>query len=299
MEILNEKKTIIEMNKIPEHIIDDIMQTSRIEEVIGDFVQLKKAGSNLKGLSPFNDEKTPSFVVSPSKQIFKCFSSGKGGTAVTFLMEMEQFSYPEALRWLANKYGIEVPLEKELSVEELNLKNERDSLFVINEFASKYFKSNLFETKEGISIGKSYFIERGYTEETIQKFELGYALNVFDAFYKQSIEKKFNKEYLLKLGLIKEANEKVFDFFKGRVMFPIHSVTGRVLGFGGRVLGNEKNVAKYFNSPESAIYFKSKILYGLYFYNYVTIYNFHHDFCLVYGIFLKNHCRYNSSTFKL
>ena len=171
------------MNKIPEHIVEEIFQTARIEEVIGDFVQLKKSGSNLKGLSPFNDEKTPSFVVSPSKQIFKCFSSGKGGTVVTFLMEMEHFSYPEALKWLADKYGIVMPEQRELSAEELAYKNERDSLFIINEFACQYFKEKLSSSKEGKSIGMTYFKERGYIDETIEKFELGYSINSFNDFF--------------------------------------------------------------------------------------------------------------------
>lgn len=253
------------MNKIPDHIVEEIFQVSRIEEVIGDFVQLKKTGSNLKGLSPFNDEKTPSFVVSPAKQIFKCFSSGKGGTVVTFLMEMEHFSYPEALRWLANKYGIVLPEERELSADEIAFKNERDSLFIINEFALKYFNENLTKNKEGKAIGLSYLKERGYSEETIEHFQLGYSIADFQDFYNVAINKGLKKEFLLSTGLVKESNNKVFDFFKGRVMFPIHSITGRVLGFGGRILTNEKNVAKYFNSPESAIYNKSKILYGMYF----------------------------------
>ncbi len=227
------------MNKIPEHIVEEIFQTARIEEVIGDFVQLKKSGSNLKGLSPFNDEKTPSFVVSPSKQIFKCFSSGKGGTVVTFLMEMEHFSYPEALKWLADKYGIVMPEQRELSAEELAYKNERDSLFIINEFACQYFKEKLSNSKEGKSIGMTYFKERGYIDETIEKFELGYSINSFNDFLHAATEKGFKKDLLVKLGLVKESNGKSFDFFKGRVIFPIHSVTGRLLGFGARLLGSD------------------------------------------------------------
>jgi len=253
------------MSRIPQHIIDEIFQTARIEEVISSFVQLKKSGSNLKGLSPFTDEKTPSFVVSPAKQIFKCFSSGKGGTVVSFLMEKEQFSYPESLRWLAEKYNIEIPAEKELSAEEMAVLNEKESLFIINDFAKKYFCENLKNTDEGKSIGLSYFKERGFSNETINKFELGYCLNSSDSFFKEASSNGYKKEYLEKLGLIKTKENKSFDFFRGRIIFPIHSASGRVLGFGARTLLKEKKIAKYFNSPENPIYNKSDILYGLYF----------------------------------
>ena len=170
------------MSIIPAHIVDQIMQTSRIEEVIGEFVQLKRAGSNLKGLSPFTDERTPSFVVSPAKQIFKCFSTGKGGTVVTFLMEKEHFSYPEALRWLATKYNVEIPELAEPSAEELAQRNERDSLFIINEFAKNYFADNLLKNEEGIAVGLSYFEERGFRRDIIERFQLGYCLNSGDDF---------------------------------------------------------------------------------------------------------------------
>lgn len=253
------------MSKIPPHIIDQIMQTSRIEEVIGEFVQLKRAGSNLKGLSPFVDEKTPSFIVSPAKQIFKCFSSGKGGTVVSFLMEKEHFSYPEALRWLANRYGIEIPEETAPTPEELAEKTERDSLFIINEFAKNHFIHNLHETEDGKAVGLTYFEERGFRKDIIEKFQLGYCLNVSDDFTKSAIEKGYKLEFLEKVGLVKTKDDRHFDFFRGRVMFPIHSITGRVLGFGGRTLFTDKKIAKYFNSPESIIYNKSEILYGLYF----------------------------------
>lgn len=250
---------------IPPHIVDDIMQASRIEEVIGEFVNLKRAGSNLKGLSPFTDEKTPSFVVSPAKQIFKCFSTGKGGTVVTFLMEKEHYSYPEALRWLADKYGIQVPEDKPATAEELAAISERESLHIINEFARDHFKHNLHETNEGKKIGLSYFIERGFRPEIIEKFQLGYCLNKGDDFTQSAISKGYNPEYLEKVGLTKSKEESRFDFFRGRVIFPIHSISGRVLGFGGRTLLNDKKIAKYFNSPESIVYNKSQILYGLYF----------------------------------
>ncbi len=253
------------MSKIPPHIVDQILQTARIEEVIGEFVQLKRAGSNLKGLSPFTDEKTPSFVVSPAKQIFKCFSTGKGGNAASFLMEKEHFSYPEALRWLAKRYQIEVPEEREATAEELAALNERESFLIINEFAKNTFANMLLETEEGKAIGLSYFEERGFTRATIDKFQLGYCLNTGAAFTQLALEKGYNKAYLEAIGLSKSKEERSFDFFKGRVMFPIHSISGRVLGFGGRTLLSDKKVAKYFNSPESIIYNKSEILYGLYF----------------------------------
>lgn len=250
---------------IPPHIVDDIMQASRIEEVIGEFVQLKRAGSNLKGLSPFTDEKTASFVVSPAKQIFKCFSTGRGGSVVTFLMEKEHYSYPEALRWLADKYGVPIPDDRPQTAEELEAISERESLHIINEFAKNHFASNLVNSNEGKKIGLSYFVERGFRQDIIEKFQLGYCLNVSDDFTKAAQEKGFKLEYLEKVGLTKSKDDRHFDFFRGRVMFPIHSVSGRVLGFGGRTLSSEKKIAKYFNSPESIIYNKSEILYGLHF----------------------------------
>lgn len=253
------------MSKIPPHIVDQILQAARIEEVIGEFVQLKRAGSNLKGLSPFTDEKTPSFVVSPAKQIFKCFSTGKGGNAASFLMEKEHYSYPEALRWLAKRYNIEVPEERQATAEELAALNERESFLIINEFAKNTFSEMLLNSQEGKAIGLSYFEERGFTKATIDKFQLGYCLNTGAAFSDLALEKGYNKTYLEAVGLTKTKEARTFDFFKGRVMFPIHSVSGRVLGFGGRTLLSDKKVAKYFNSPESVIYNKSEILYGLYF----------------------------------
>ena len=253
------------MARIPPHIIDEIMQTSRIEEVIGEFVNLKRAGSSLKGLSPFTDEKTPSFVVSPAKQIFKCFSTGKGGSVVTFLMEKEHYSYPEALKWLANKYNITLPEEAEQTAEELAAVTERESLHIINEFAKNHFMERMHQTDEGKAIGLSYFIERGFRQDIIEKFQLGYCLEKGNDFTESAKNKGFKLEYLEKIGLVKSKDDRHFDFFRGRVMFPIHSVTGRVLGFGGRTLLADKKIAKYFNSPESIIYNKSDILYGLFF----------------------------------
>jgi len=253
------------MSRIPAHLIDEIMNTARVEEVIGEYVQLKKAGSNYKGLSPFTEEKTPSFVVSPAKQIFKCFSTGKGGTVVSFLMEIEQFSYPEALRWLAERYNITLPESKPLTPEEQLELTERESLQIVNTFARDFFVDTIHNSKEGKLIGYSYFKERGYTPETIKRFELGYCPKEEKSLTETAIEKGYKQVYLEKLGLTKTSGKRRFDFFSGRVIFPIHSVSGKVLGFGGRILGSEQKTAKYFNSPESILYDKSRILYGMYF----------------------------------
>ena len=243
--------------------IDSVFATARVEEVIGDFVQLKKSGSNFKGLSPFTDERSPSFMVSPVKQIWKDFSSGKGGNVVAFLMEHEHFTYPEAIKYLAKKYGIEVE-ETEQTSEEKEQQNERESLYLANEFANKYFQKTLLKTDQGQAIGLSYFKERGFTEETIKKFQLGYSLDEWQAFTDEALGKGYDLNFLEKTGLTIVKEDKRFDRFKGRVMFPIHSMSGRVLGFGGRILINDKKAAKYLNSPESDIYHKSKILYGIY-----------------------------------
>ncbi|MDK2770942.1 MAG: DNA primase [Flavobacterium sp.] len=248
---------------ITQNTIDAVFETARVEEVIGDFVQLKRAGSNLKGLSPFVNEKSPSFMVSPVKQIWKDFSSGKGGNVVTFLMEHEHFSYPEAIRYLAKKYNIEIE-ETEQTSEENALANEKESMYLVSEFASKYFQNVLLNTEEGKAIGLTYFKERGFTNETIKKFNLGYSPDVWDAFTSEALGKGYKLEFLDKTGLTIVKEEKQFDRFKGRVMFPIQSMSGRVLGFGGRILTNDKKAAKYLNSPESEIYHKSKILYGIY-----------------------------------
>ncbi|MAQ74949.1 MAG: DNA primase [Aquimarina sp.] len=249
---------------IEKSTIDAVFDTARVEEVIGDFVQLKKSGTNYKGLSPFTDERTPSFMVSPVKQIWKDFSSGKGGNVVAFLMEHEHFTYPEAIKYLAKKYNIEYQ-ETEQSEEQKEQASERESMYLVSEFANKFFKNALHNSEQGKAIGLSYFKERGFTEETIKKFELGYSPDSWDAFTSEAIRKGYQLEFLEKTGLTIVKEEKQFDRFKGRVMFPIQSMSGRVLGFGGRILTNDKKAAKYLNSPESEIYHKSKVLYGIYF----------------------------------
>jgi DNA primase len=249
---------------ITRETIDKVFETARVEEVIGDFVQLKRAGSNFKGLSPFSDERSPSFMVSPVKQIWKDFSSGKGGSVVTFLMEHEHFTYPEAIRYLANKYNIEIE-ETEVSQEDKIEANEKESMYLVSEFAKNYFHETLLNTEEGKAIGLSYFKERGFTNETIAKFGLGYSPESWDAFTKEALAKGYQLEFLEKVGLtITREDGKHFDRFKGRVMFPIQSLSGRNLGFGGRILTNDKKAAKYLNSPESEIYHKSKVLYGIF-----------------------------------
>lgn len=248
---------------ISKDTIEKVFETARVEEVIGDFVQLKRAGSNLKGLSPFVNEKSPSFMVSPVKQIWKDFSSGKGGNAVTFLMEHEHFTYPEAIKYLAVKYNIEIE-ETVQSDEDVAQANEKESMYLVSEFAQKYFHHILLETDEGKAIGLSYFKERGFSADTIKKFGLGYSPETWDAFTKEALGKGYKLDYLDKTGLSIVKEDKQFDRFKGRVMFPIHSMSGRVLGFGGRILTNDKKAAKYLNSPESDIYHKSKVLYGIF-----------------------------------
>ncbi len=250
---------------ISKETIEKVFDQARVEEVIGDFVQLKRSGSNMKGLSPFVNEKSPSFMVSPVKQIWKDFSSGKGGNSVTFLMEHEHFTYPEAIKYLANKYGIEVE-ETIVSNEDIEQANEKESMYLVSEFARDYFHKTMLNTDEGQAIGLSYFKERGFTKETIEKFQLGYSPDIWDAFTKEALGKAYKLEYLEKTGLtiVKQEDGKTFDRFKGRVMFPIQSMSGRVLGFGGRILTNDKKAAKYLNSPESEIYHKSKVLYGIF-----------------------------------
>ena len=253
---------------ISKSTIDQVYETARVEEVIGDFVQLKKSGTNYKGLSPFTDERTPSFIVSPVKQIWKDFSSGKGGNVVAFIMEHEHFSYPEAIKYLAKKYNIEIE-ETEQSNEQKEQANERESMFLVSEYAQKFYEKTLWNTEPGKAIGLSYFKERGFTDQTIKKFGLGYNPDQWEAFTKAALGEGYKLDYLEKTGLtiVKEQQgqeRKTFDRFKGRVMFPIHSMSGRVLGFGGRILTNDKKAAKYLNSPESEIYHKSKVLYGIY-----------------------------------
>ncbi|MBR9847432.1 MAG: DNA primase [Algicola sp.] len=248
---------------ISQRSIEQVFETARVEEVIGDFVQLKKAGSNFKGLSPFSDERSPSFMVSPVKQIWKDFSSGKGGNAVTFLMEHEHFTYPEAIKYLAKKYNIEIEETEQTDEQKLEA-NERESLYLVNEFANTYFQKTMLKTDQGQAIGLSYFKERGFTNETIKTFNLGYSLDEWQAFTDEALKKGYQLEFLEKTGLTIVKEDKKFDRFKGRVMFPIHSMSGRVLGFGGRILKTDKKAAKYLNSPESEVYHKSKILYGLF-----------------------------------
>lgn len=248
---------------ISKSTIDQVYETARVEEVIGDFVSLKKSGTNFKGLSPFSQERTPSFMVSPVKQIWKDFSSGKGGNVVAFLMEHEHFSYPEAIRYLAKKYNIEIE-ETQQTDEEKAKRDLRESLFLVSEFALQYFKKTLWENEEGKAIGLTYFKERGFSEHTIQSFDLGFAPNQFDAFSSHALKEGYALEFLEKTGLTIVNEERKIDRFRGRVIFPIQSMSGQILGFGGRILGENKKTAKYLNSPESEIYHKSKVLYGLY-----------------------------------
>ena len=249
---------------IPRETIDKIFGTADIVEVIGEFIHLKRAGSNYKGLSPFVNEKTPSFMVSPAKGIFKDFSSGKGGNVVTFLMEHEHFNYPEALKWLAAKYNIEIE-EEEQTEEQLELANEREKLFIIHQLAKNYFKEQLMDSDEGKSVGLSYFKHRGYQENIIEKFELGYSPEKSTSFTEAAEKNGYKSDILIKSGLVKSNEKGSYDFFRGRAMFPFHNLTGRIIGFGGRTLKENTKSAKYFNSPESDIYKKSYTLYGLYF----------------------------------
>ena len=248
--------------------VDAVFDAARVEEVIGDFVQLKKSGSNLKGLSPFTEERTPSFMVSPVKQIWKDFSSGKGGNAVSFIMEHEHFTFPEAIRYLAKKFGIEI-VETQQTEEEKQVQDDKESMFLVLKWAAQWYEDQL-KTAEGKAIGYSYFKERGFTDKTIEDFSLGYNPDEWSALTDAALKAGYKLEYLDKTGLsiVKEAQdggaEKKFDRFKGRVMFPIKSMSGRVLGFGGRLLKNDIKAAKYLNSPQSEVYDKSKILYGIY-----------------------------------
>ncbi|EJL73021.1 DNA primase [Chryseobacterium populi] len=251
---------------ISKQTIDKIFSTIRVEEIVGEYVQLKRAGSNYKGLSPFHDEKSPSFVVSPSKQIWKDFSTGKGGTAISFLMEIENFTYPEALRHAAKKYGIEIEEDqREFSEEAKNAQSEKDSLYKIHEIANDFFQNFLWEAEEGKSIGLAYFRERELKDDIIRKFQLGYSPEKKNAFTAYALDKGYNKEILEKSGLsiFPENTPSGVDRFRERVIFPIHSFSGRVLGFGARILKNNVKTAKYLNSPETEIYHKSNVLYGL------------------------------------
>lgn len=244
--------------------IDRIMEAARIEDVVAEFVTLKKKGINFVGLCPFHSDKTPSFYVSPSKNICKCFACGEGGSAVHFIMKHEQLSYYEALRYLAKKYNIEIQ-EKELTEEQKNAYNERESLFILNEYARTYFVNTLHQHSEGKTVGLSYFRERGFREDIIKKFQLGYSLEQRDALTQDALKSGFNKDYLVRTGLTIEGDNYMVDRFRGRVMFPVHTLSGKVVAFGGRILKKAENTGKYVNSPESDIYHKSDQLYGIYF----------------------------------
>ena len=244
--------------------IDKIMDAANIVDVVSEFVTLRKAGVNYKGLCPFHNEKTPSFVVSPSKGYCHCFSCGKGGNVVGFIMEHEQMTYPEALRWLAKKYNIEIH-ERELTDDEKREQSERESLFIVNDWALRYFQDNLTNTDKGRAIGLAYFRSRGFRDDTISRFQLGYAMPERDALAKAALAKGFKEQYLIDTGLCYRRDDgRLQDRYAGRVIFPVHTVTGRVVAFGGRILANDKKAAKYVNSPESLIYHKSNELYGIY-----------------------------------
>lgn len=255
--------------RIPEETVDRIRQAADILEVVGDFVSLKKRGSNYTACCPFHNEKSPSFNVNPTRQIYKCFGCGKAGDAVKFVMDIENVGYGEALRYLAKKYGIEIA-EQEQTSEELLRQNERESLLIVLNFAKAFFQDTLLHTDEGKSIGLSYFRERGFTNPTIDAFELGYTLDKWDALLQEGTRRGYNRDLLEKAGLVlsKEnaagGENKVFDRFRGRVMFPIHNVSGRVIAFGARILKADKSQPKYLNSPETSVYHKSQVLYGIY-----------------------------------
>lgn len=248
---------------IPSHIIDQIRESSHIEEVVGDFVTLKKQGSSFKACCPFHQEKTPSFVVTPSKGIFKCFGCGKGGDSITFVMEHENLSYPEALKFLAGKYSIEIPEENERSDEAKQEQQHRESLLIVLAYAQKFYTQNLTSTDEGKSIGGSYFKERGFIQKTQEKFELGYAFDEWDSILKAATQKGYSEKYLEDTGLVIKKEDRHYDRFRGRVMFPIHNVSGRTIGFGARALKKDQQ-PKYLNSPETEVYQKSHILYGIF-----------------------------------
>lgn len=243
--------------------IQEIFETARVDEVVGEFVSLRKRGVNMIGLCPFHNEKTPSFTVSPAKGIYKCFGCGKGGNAVNFIMDHEHYSYPEALKYLAKKYNIFIE-EKEQTPEQLEFLNEQESLYHVSTFAQEYFSRNLNSTEEGKAIGLSYLLSRGITEAMVEKFQIGYCIDSFEDFTNHAVKEGYKRTYLEKTGLSIRKENRMYDRFRGRVMFPIHGLTGKVIAFGGRILSSEKSKAKYVNSPESDIYSKSKVLYGIY-----------------------------------
>jgi DNA primase len=249
---------------IKKETIDKILETAIVEEVVGDFVYLKKRGTSMIGLCPFHGEKSPSFHVSPAKGIYKCFGCGKGGDSVNFIMEHEKYSYPEALKYIAGKYNIEVE-ETEVSPEFKEEQNRRESLYIVSNYAAKFFEETMWNTDNGKAIGLSYFKERGFRDDIIKKFELGYSPDDWSALLDAAIKDGYQQKFLEEVGLvIKNDQGKTYDRFRGRVMFPIHNFTGRVIGFGGRTLKTDKAVPKYVNSPESEIYHKSNVLYGLF-----------------------------------
>lgn len=243
--------------------IERIFDAAQITEVVQEFVSLKKRGVNYLGLCPFHNEKTPSFTVSPAKGIFKCFGCGKGGNSVNFIMEHEHLSYPEALKWLAKKYHIEFE-EKEATAEEIQKQNERESILVVTQYATREFTENLFNGREGIALGMSYFRERGFRDAVLHKFEVGYCNEKRDDFTQKALGAGYKKEYLVQSGLTIDKENYVFDRFAGRIMFPIHSLSGQVLGFGGRIIKKDPHAAKYVNTPETEIYHKSRIVYGIF-----------------------------------
>jgi len=243
--------------------IERIFDAAQITDVVSEFVSLKRRGVNYLGLCPFHNEKTPSFTVSPAKGIFKCFGCGKGGNAVNFIMEHEHLSYPEALRWLAKKYHIEIE-EKEVTPEELAKQNERESMLVVTQYAARLFSENLFHGHEGMTLGLSYFRERGFGDAILRKFEVGYCNERRDDFTKKAIAAGYKSDYLVMSGLTIDREGYLFDRFAGRIMFPIHSLSGQVLGFGGRIIKTDPKAAKYVNTPETEIYHKSRIVYGIF-----------------------------------
>ncbi|MBL7755928.1 MAG: DNA primase, partial [Chitinophagaceae bacterium] len=249
---------------IPQETIQQILSRIDIIEIIGGFVKLKRRGSNYLGNCPFHNEKTPSFTVSPTKEIYKCFGCGKSGNTISFLMEHEKYSYVDALKWLAQKYGIEIQ-ETFVSDEQRQQYQTADSLYIINSFAQQFFTRSLFETEEGQDIGLAYFKERGFREEIIRKFQLGYSPEKRDAFTREALAKQYNSELLVKSGLVANRNDQLMDNYRGRVIFPVHNHSGKILGFGARILKSNDRAPKYINTPENEIYIKSKILYGSYF----------------------------------
>ncbi len=249
---------------ISQHTIQQIQSRIDIIEIVGDFVKLKKRGANYLGLCPFHNEKSPSFTVSPAKEIYKCFGCGKSGNTISFLMEHEKYSYTEALRWLANRYQVEVE-ETETSPEFKQLQQVADSLYIINGFAQKYFTEQLFSSEEGEDIAISYLKERGFREDIVRKFQIGYCLQQRDAFAKAAVAAQYTPELLVKTGLVVQRDESLADNYRGRIIFPIHNNTGKVIGFGARIIGKNDRAPKYINTPENEVYVKSKILYGSYF----------------------------------